>query len=121
MNAIRYIFLSVLLGVVGQLLLKRGMTALGPITLRQSNIFSTIFTVFSQPIVILGASIYLIGSFFWLVSLSKVDLSYAYPFVSLSYVLILISSWLLLNEQISPLRVAGVVVICLGVFLISRS
>ena len=58
---------------------------------------------------------------FWLVALSRVDLSYAYPFASLSYVVMLTASWLLFNENITSLRLLGTVVIGLGVFLISRS
>ena len=54
-------------------------------------------------------------------ALSRVDLSYAYPFASLGYVVMLVASWQLFNENISPLRLAGTLMVCLGVFLISRS
>jgi drug/metabolite transporter (DMT)-like permease len=61
------------------------------------------------------------GTLFWLTALSRVDLSYAYPFASLSYIIMLTASWLLFNENITPMRLMGSLVVGLGVFLISRS
>ncbi len=54
-------------------------------------------------------------------ALSRVDLSFAYPFASLSYVVMLAASWQLFNEDISLLRLMGTAVIVFGVLLISRS
>jgi drug/metabolite transporter (DMT)-like permease len=75
----------------------------------------------TSPWVILGLAIYASGTFFWLVALSRVELSFAYPFASLSYVLILAASWAFLGETVSLLRLAGVVTICLGVLIVSQS
>ena len=58
---------------------------------------------------------------FWLVALSRVELSYAYPFASLSYVLMLAASWFLFRENITAVRLLGTVVVGIGVFLISTS
>jgi drug/metabolite transporter (DMT)-like permease len=115
------ILLSTLLGVAGQLLLKRGMTLMGAQTLAPSSLVSVAVRMATSPWVMLGIAVYVSGTFFWLVALSRVELSFAYPFASLSYVLILGSSWLLLGETISVLRLAGVVAICIGVLIISRS
>jgi drug/metabolite transporter (DMT)-like permease len=71
--------------------------------------------------VVTGLTIYLGGTVFWLTALSRVDLSYAYPFASLSYVVMLIASWALFKENITPLRLVGTLVACAGVFLISQS
>jgi multidrug transporter EmrE-like cation transporter len=49
------------------------------------------------------------------------ELSFAYPLLSTGYVVVLIASWILFKEQISMIRWVGVMVICFGVFLISRS
>ncbi len=57
----------------------------------------------------------------WTVVLSKLDLSLAYPMVSMSYVLVVFLSWLILKEPVNVMRIAGLVVICGGVLLISRS
>ena len=61
------------------------------------------------------------GTVFWLTALSRVDLSYAYPFASLSYVVMLTASWLLFHEDISAVRLLGTLIVGLGVFIISRS
>ena len=115
------ILLSTLLGVAGQLLLKRGMTLMGAQTLSPSTLAGVALRMATSPWVILGIAVYVSGTFFWLVALSRVELSFAYPFASLSYVLILGSSWLLLGESISVVRLAGVAAICLGVLIISQS
>ncbi len=73
------------------------------------------------PIIPISPVIKLINRKFVEYTLMKVDLSFAYPFVALSYVIIIITAWLFLGENISLLRLVGVLVICLGVFLISRS
>jgi uncharacterized membrane protein len=69
----------------------------------------------------LGLFIYFAGVFSWLLALGRADLSWVYPFASLSYVLITIASWALLHEHISPQRWLGLLVICAGVLLVARS
>jgi drug/metabolite transporter (DMT)-like permease len=115
------ILLSTILGVGGQLLLKRGMTLLGEQTLSPSALFSVGTRMATSPWVLLGILVYVSGTFFWLIALSRVELSFAYPFASLSYVLILASSWLLLGETVNATRLMGVAAICIGVLVISLS
>ena len=119
--AIVYILISVGTGAIGQLLLKRGMGSLGPLTLSLDGLLPLLKMVVLNPYVLAGLAIYMGGVIFWLAALSHVELSYAYPFASLSYVVMLGASWLLFREGISPLRILGTIVVCLGVFLISRS
>jgi len=120
MLPVLFILTSVTLGVVGQIFIKKGLNSLGNIDFSAGLVISY-SKIFISPFVILGILVYFMGVFFWLYALSKVDLSFAYPFVSLSYVLVLFASSWFLAESISPLRWAGVAAICLGVFLISRS
>ncbi|HEX9115354.1 MAG TPA: EamA family transporter [Anaerolineae bacterium] len=119
--AIVYILISVLGGAAGQVLLKKGMSAMGALSFSLSGLGSLLMRLATNPLVIGGLMIYVCGTLFWLLALSRVDLSLAYPFASMSYILMLLASWLLLNEHISPLRVAGSLVVIVGVFLISRS
>jgi len=119
--AVIYILISVLGGAVGQILLKKGMTSMGPITLDLPHLFNILWRMATNPYVFFGLAIYVTGTVFWLSALSRVNLSFAYPFASLSYVIMLIASWLILDEKISALRLAGTAIIGLGVFLISRS
>ncbi|NLE45700.1 MAG: EamA family transporter [Chloroflexi bacterium] len=120
-TAIIYILISVVAGAVGQVLLKKGMGAMGPLTLTLNQLGAVLWRIGTNPYVIVGLAIYLGGTVFWLTALSRVELSYAYPFASLSYVAMLIASWLLFGENITPLRLLGTAVVCTGVFLISRS
>ena len=119
--AIVYILISVLAGAIGQILLKKGMGSMGPLTLSVNQLGNILWRMGTNPYVVAGLAIYLGGTVFWLTALSRVDLSYAYPFASLSYVVMLIASWALFKENITPLRLVGTLVACAGVFLISQS
>jgi drug/metabolite transporter (DMT)-like permease len=112
--------MSTLLGVIGQVFIKKGINAIGVLDF-SSGLAMSYGRIFFNPFVILGLGLYFFGVFFWLYSLSKVDLSFAFPFVSLSYVLVVIMSWWFLGEHISAMRWAGVATICVGVLLISRT
>ena len=119
--AVTYILISVVGGAIGQLLLKKGMNNLGEMTLTVNELGTALWRMATNPFVFFGLLIYVISVVFWLVALSRVDLSYAYPFASLSYIIMLIASWLLFNEHISLMRIIGTLVICAGVWLIYRS
>ena len=119
--AIAYILVSVVLGATGQILLKKGMGSMGPLTLSVSQLGSILWRIVTNPYVVIGLGIYVCGTLFWLMALSRVDLSYAYPFASLSYVVMLVASWQLFNEDITVLRLLGTLIVCVGVFIISRS
>lgn len=119
--AIVYILVSVVAGAVGQIMLKKGMTTMGPLTLSFDQLFNILWRIGTNPYVVIGLAIYVTGTVFWLAALSRVDLSYAYPFASLSYGVMLLASWQLFKEDITPFRLVGTLVVCLGVFLISRS
>jgi drug/metabolite transporter (DMT)-like permease len=115
------VLLSVALSMVGQLILKRGMSDMGPVSLTNRSLFETAWSIATDPFVIVGMVIYAVSVLYWLVGLSRVPLSYAYPFISLSYVVILGASFFLLGEQLNLLRISGVIVICLGVLLVAFS
>ena len=119
--AVTYILISVLGGAIGQILLKKGMNAMGAMTLSISELGSILWRIATNPFVVVGLFIYVISVIFWLVALSRVDLSYAYPFASLSYVIMLIASWWIFDENISLMRLIGTIIIGIGVWLISRS
>src|SRR5262249_9061531 len=97
------------------------MVSLGPLSLQLDTLPSLVLSIASNPLVIGGFAIYVTGTFFWLVALSRTDLSYAYPFASLNYVVVLVVSWVGLGDHLSLVRIVGVIGICLGVWAISRS
>ena len=119
--AIVYIMISVVGGAVGQILLKKGMGSMGPLTLSVDHLFGILLKIATNPFVIVGLGIYVLSTVFWLAALSRVDLSFAYPFASLSYIVMLGASLLLFKEDITMLRLAGTLVVGLGVLLIARS
>src|SRR5258708_20047041 len=114
--AVVYILISVIAGAAGQLLLKKGMSTMGPLTLSLGQLVAVIWWLATNPYVVFGLAVYMGGTLFWLTALSRVDLSYAYPFASFSYVVMLVASWRLFGEDVTPLRVLGSLVIMAGVF-----
>lgn len=120
-TAIVYILISVVGGAIGQILLKHGMNQMGPVTLSSNQFLSIIWQMGTNLYVFVGLGIYVLSVIFWLAALSRVDLSYAYPFASLSYLVMLTASWGIFDEKISLMRILGTCVVCIGVLLISRS
>jgi drug/metabolite transporter (DMT)-like permease len=81
----------------------------------------TVLRAAKEPKLWLGLALFGISSMFWLVVLSRVDLSLAYPMVGLSYVVIVMFAAFLLHENVPPLRWVGVVVIAIGIALVGLS
>lgn len=117
------ILASSILGVTGQLLLKVGMSKMGSLSLSGggSRLTGLIWSLATNFYVVGGLVIFGSGVFFWLVALSLAPLSYTYPFASLSYALIAVTSFFLLREKIGLLRLAGILTICAGVLLVALS
>lgn len=118
--AISYILISVLGGAIGQLLLKNGMNHMGAVTLSVGDAPQLLLRLALNPWVVGGLFLYACGTVFWLAGISRVDLSFAYPFASLSYVVMLLVAWQLFGEQITLPRIIGTVVIATGVLIVSR-
>ena len=113
------ILLSVLLNCAAQLLIRKGMLVEGEVGMQNmlSHVGSMITNVW-----LWGAMIcYALSILVWMSVLSKVEVSYAYPFLSVGYVVSAVAGYALFNENLSPIRIAGIIVICIGVILISRS
>lgn len=115
------ILIATVMGIAGQTMLKHGMNQMGPLSLSGGSVPGIVLQIVRSPFVIGGLLIYGFGTFFWLITLSRIDLSVAYPFVSLNHVLLFFIGWLILKEAVSPLRAAGVAVICVGMILVARS
>ena len=114
------LFFSIFVVVTGQLLLKRGLNSLGNIDFA-SGIVTSYFKIFLCPSVLLGLFLYMSGVFAWIYVLTEMDLSYAYPFLALTYVLVGVLSMIFLHEQISIIRWIGILTICFGVVIVSRT
>jgi len=118
------IFMDVCCSVAGQLLLKKGMTAVGRIdSAFFAQPFVGLWRMFTtSPYIILGLGLYAVGAVLWMIVLSRVNLSYAYPLIAMTYVLIPLAATLVLHEPPIPaLRWVGMAIIVVGVVLVSRS
>lgn len=101
--------------------MKKGMMGVGEITGGIQGIVSALPSMVTNGYLWFSALCYVLSIGLWLVVLSKVDVSYAYPFLSIGYVLSAVVGYFVFEESVTPVRVVGIVVICAGVILISRS
>jgi drug/metabolite transporter (DMT)-like permease len=121
---IGFILLSVALAATAQLTLKHGMnqvTRQGKVPLDLGQPVDMIRRIGLNISVLAGLLIFVLSAAVWLVVLSRASLSFAYPFASLTYVLILLFDRFILDQPISGLRYAGVALIIAGLLLISRT
>lgn len=114
------ILAGVLLNAGAQLLLKAGVGPLGVLSVDWHNAVPTALRVLSQWPILAGLACYVVSVGVWIVGLSRVDVSIAYPMLSLGYVVNAIAAWWLFGEVLGPTRWAGMMLILGGVFLISR-
>lgn len=115
------IILSIFLGSLGQITLKHGMNTVGRITSADLNrLPELILRVGFNPFILLGLFIFGMSAVVWLVVLSRMNVSVAYPFASLAYFFVLLMSWLFLGEKITVFQVSGVFMIWLGLFIVTR-
>ncbi|MFQ5858727.1 MAG: EamA family transporter [Anaerolineae bacterium] len=119
MKPVALALVAPLIGTLGQLLLKIGMRQVGPVSRSDlSKPVSLLLAVFGNPLILIAISLYIGGFLIWLIVLSRLDLSYAYPFLALAYVLVPVLSWLILGENIPAMRWVGIAVICIGLVLV---
>ncbi len=121
-NSLLLIVFAVALGASGQISLKAGMAQVGLINsqaLAQPVAIAT--RVFTTPLVVAGLACYALSAVVWLVVLSRVPVSFAYPMVAVSYVITTVLALVILGENVPSMRWMGLLTICLGVFLVSQS
>lgn len=108
------------LNAAAQLCLKFGMNRIGTFDFSWQNIWPIGWRVATNGFVILGLSCYVLSVMFWLLVLSRVPVSTAYPMVSIGYIVTAIAAFFLLNEPMSAARVVGIFVIIFGVYLVAK-
>jgi multidrug transporter EmrE-like cation transporter len=116
-----FILTGVLLNAGAQLLLKAGVNPLGPISIDASSAWPTLLRVLGQWPIIAGLTCYVVSVGVWIIGLSRVDVSIAYPMLSLGYVVNAAAAWWLFGEALGPMRCAGILLILAGVFVMSRT
>lgn len=120
MGAWWLIALSVSAGVLGQIVIKLGVGDNGFATDADGGIIGLITFILTSPLVLAGLVLYGVGAISWISVLGRMNLSYAYPFLALNFVLIAVLSRVLLNEPIPMIRWVGMGIICVGIVLVSQ-
>lgn len=115
------VLICVLLNVSAQLALKQGVEAIGAIALNLPNFFPTLIKMITSSWIILGGVIYVASVFVWLLVLNRIEVSKAYPLISIGYVLNAVVAYYLLGEHVTLMRIVGILIILTGVFVVARS
>jgi multidrug transporter EmrE-like cation transporter len=123
MNAVSFslVLTGVLLNAAAQLLLKAGTNRIGEFAFTASNIVPAGWRVATEPWVLGGLFCYLVSVVVWIMALSRVEVSIAYPMLSIGYVVNALAAWYLFGEAVSAQRMVGIATIIVGVFIVARS
>ncbi len=123
MNLVSFslILTGVMLNAVAQLALKASVKDMGAIGLGITSSVPALFKLAFEPFLWAGLFCYGFSVIIWILALSRVDVSIAYPMLSLGYVVNAIAAWQLFGEVMSPARVVGIGVILIGVYILARS
>ena len=117
-----YIYLSIILGVISQLIIKWKMSSFtldSHVSIYDKFLF--VFSMLLDPYIVLSFILTLLAGLAWMIAMTKFDISYAYPFTMLGFSLVLILSALLFNEPITWQKIIGLVLITAGIVVSSQS
>jgi multidrug transporter EmrE-like cation transporter len=123
MSAVSFslILCGVLLNAVAQLLLKAGTNSVGPFAFSVDNALPMGWRLATEPHIFSGIVCYVISVVVWIMALSRVQVSVAYPMLSIGYAVNAFAAWYLFGESVSLMRIAGIGIIIVGVFIVARS
>lgn len=116
-----YIVTSVFLSALAQIALKTGMMKYKLVTENAETLVQKSWLIATNIYVLAGLCLYVLGMLVWLAVLTNIDVSKAYPFVGLGFIFTMVLAYFILGEQISLIRIIGVIQIIIGVMLVSRS
>lgn len=115
------ILTGVMLNAAAQLLLKSGARAIAEVEFSLANIWTLVGRLVLNPPILAGLACYAVSVVVWILALSRVKVSVAYPMLSIGYVVTAVAAWILFSEQMSTTRMAGIGVIICGVWLVTRN
>ena len=119
--ALGLLLAAIVLGTCAQLLLKAGTNAVGTFAFTLDNALPVGMRLAMEPRILGGAGCYVVSLAIWIMALSRVEVSVAYPMLSIGFALNAILAWWLLGEAVTPARMLGIGVIIVGVWLVARS
>jgi len=122
-NAVTFTLLmtGVLLNAAAQLLLKAGTNAVGQFELSVENILPVGMKLAFEPHIVAGLACYVVSVAVWIVGLSRVAVSIAYPMLSVGYIVNAVAAWYLFGESLTAQKLVGIAFIVCGVYLVARS
>lgn len=120
-GAFSLVLTGVLLNAVAQLALKASVSETGIINLDMQSLLATAGSLAANVWLWLGLVCYAISVVVWLLALSRVDVSIAYPMLSIGYIVNAIAAWQLFGEPMNLAKVAGIGIIIVGVYVLARS
>jgi multidrug transporter EmrE-like cation transporter len=112
---------GVLLNAAAQLLLKAGTNAVGQFEFSAQNILPVGMKLAFEPHIAGGLACYVVSVAVWIVGLSRVPVSVAYPMLSVGYIVNAVAAWYLFGESLTAQKLAGIGFIVCGVYLVARS
>ena len=112
---------GVLLNAAAQLLLKAGTNAIGHFEFNVANALPIGLKVAAQPFILGGLACYAVSVVVWILALSRVEVSVAYPMLSIGYVVNAVAAYLLFGEAVTVQRLVGIGIIVVGVYIVARS
>lgn len=115
------ILLCAFLNASIQIVLKKGMLQIGHFEFCFQNAWPFLLSILGNPYIILGIILQPLGLSIWLLVISRVEISYAYPLASTAYILTALGGYFFLNESLSASRILGILVIMGGVYLVARN
>jgi len=121
LNYLPLIMLGVMLNAAAQLFLKEGMRRIGHFEFVWANIVPIGFMVAGNLFVLAGLVCYIVSVGVWLLVLSRVEVSFAYPLLSVGYIVNAVAGYYLFQENLSLTRITGILIICVGVYFVTRS
>ncbi|GHV79033.1 transporter [Spirochaetia bacterium] len=121
MKNIVLILTSVSLNAGAQILMRKAMMQIGEINIEAKNFISYLPQLLGNIFLWISFLCYGFSILIWIIILSKVEVSYAYAFSSLGYILVTIMGALLLHEHVSMVRIVGIIIVCFGIILVARS
>ncbi len=121
MTNLLLILIGVLLNAGAQLVLKKGMSQIGTVQVDVNAILTMILKISTNLYVWTGLMFYVISFLVWLMVLSRVEVSYAYPFLSIGYIIAAFVGYFYFGESMTLSKIGGIAIICIGVFLLYRS
>ena len=119
--AFALIITGVLLNAVAQLALKASVNDTGIISLDMQSLLSSAGGLASNLWLWLGLVCYAISVVIWILALSRVDVSIAYPMLSIGYIVNAFAAWHLFDEPMNVGKIVGIGIIIVGVYVLARS